>query len=346
MIASGSPTPAGGWIEFYRTEIEPRLSADLVYGNERLEWRRGEGRGPCPLHGGDNPTAFVVLEDTLRWRCWTRCEPGYGDALDFVRLKLGLDVVEAVTWIRGRVGDRLRSPAPPPHERSRPAKPRLPPGEAERLWTACSGITQDAIATAWLWERFHGRVDPGRVEDLDLARALPYSVELPWWASGWRDCDRRTLADRAQHRLIVPMFDAAGVMTSLRARSLRRDQPNPKEKAPRGYRADGLVMADVLGRRLLAGHRDAAELVADAGIWIVEGVTDFIAQTTRWGESDIAPAVFGIVSGSWSAELASCVPDGTEIIVATDADAVGEKYARQVIATLRSRSVRLRRWTP
>jgi hypothetical protein len=44
----------------------------------------GESRGNCPLHGGDNRTAFAVWNGDGRqhWRCWTACNSG-GDALDF-----------------------------------------------------------------------------------------------------------------------------------------------------------------------------------------------------------------------------------------------------------------------
>lgn len=38
--------------------------------------------GPCPLHGGDNPTAFHLNSHKNRWKCFTRC--GHGDVIDFV----------------------------------------------------------------------------------------------------------------------------------------------------------------------------------------------------------------------------------------------------------------------
>lgn len=39
--------------------------------------------GPCPLHGGDNPTAFRVDLRRGLWHCWTAC--GGGDIVDLVR---------------------------------------------------------------------------------------------------------------------------------------------------------------------------------------------------------------------------------------------------------------------
>ncbi|MFQ5902856.1 MAG: toprim domain-containing protein [Candidatus Binatia bacterium] len=40
--------------------------------------------GPCPVHGGDNPRAFVVSLSNNLWHCFTKCDGG-GDIVDLVR---------------------------------------------------------------------------------------------------------------------------------------------------------------------------------------------------------------------------------------------------------------------
>jgi len=40
--------------------------------------------GPCPIHGGDNPSAFVVSISKNLWYCFSRCRAG-GDVIDLVR---------------------------------------------------------------------------------------------------------------------------------------------------------------------------------------------------------------------------------------------------------------------
>jgi DNA primase len=40
--------------------------------------------GPCPLHGGDNPRAFVVSLSKNLWHCFTKCDAG-GDIVSLVR---------------------------------------------------------------------------------------------------------------------------------------------------------------------------------------------------------------------------------------------------------------------
>ena len=51
------------------------LDAGLVRRGPRL-------RGRCPLHGGDNPTAFSVDDERGLWHCFTAC--GGGDVVDLV----------------------------------------------------------------------------------------------------------------------------------------------------------------------------------------------------------------------------------------------------------------------
>ena len=40
--------------------------------------------GPCPLHGGDNPNAFVISLSKNIWHCFTQCNAG-GDVVKLVR---------------------------------------------------------------------------------------------------------------------------------------------------------------------------------------------------------------------------------------------------------------------
>lgn len=76
---------------------------DLVERETRVELKKAgkEFRGPCPIHGGDNHTAFSVFQngtDRWLWHCHTTCNSG-GDALTFIRRVRNLDFVEAVKWM-------------------------------------------------------------------------------------------------------------------------------------------------------------------------------------------------------------------------------------------------------
>ena len=87
-----STIPDNGQIPPKRLDLDSLIGeADLVRLVEQAGGtlkQSGSGyRGPCPLHGGDNPTAFSIYSngsDRQRWHCFTQCDTG-GDAIDFVR---------------------------------------------------------------------------------------------------------------------------------------------------------------------------------------------------------------------------------------------------------------------
>jgi len=94
------------------TTISNRLNLHVILSKASLEdlaqqagakFQRsgGELRGTCPLHKGDNPTAFVIYADSNghpRWHCHTKCDAG-GDAIDFVQRWQGLDFMGAVKYL-------------------------------------------------------------------------------------------------------------------------------------------------------------------------------------------------------------------------------------------------------
>lgn len=67
--------------------LKNRVSIGQVlaaYGlDSQLKVRGDQLTGPCPLHGGDNPTAFRVHLERNLWRCFTRC--GGGDIVELIR---------------------------------------------------------------------------------------------------------------------------------------------------------------------------------------------------------------------------------------------------------------------
>ncbi len=136
------------------------------------------------------------------------------------------------------------------------------------------------------------------------------------------------------------MYDHMGRVATVHARSVGAAEP--KGLTPAGCSIKGAVMADSLGRLILAG---------EAGGWpevrvvVTEGVPDFLAAATQATDSDVlAPALLGIIAGCWSVDLALRVPRHAEVVLATDTDDAGERYAALVAGTLPGR--RLRRWSP
>jgi DNA primase len=68
--------------------------------------------GPCPLHGGDNPHAFVVDRDKNLWYCFTRCSTG-GDVVDLVRRLGHRDYAETAHYLASLAAVPSANHAPP-----------------------------------------------------------------------------------------------------------------------------------------------------------------------------------------------------------------------------------------
>ena len=87
-----------------------KLDELVQQAGTKLHRSGAELRGICPLHHGDNTTAFSVYTDPAgheRWRCYTHCDTG-GDAIDFVRRWRGMDFIGAVKYLAEYVGMELQ----------------------------------------------------------------------------------------------------------------------------------------------------------------------------------------------------------------------------------------------
>jgi DNA primase len=73
--------------------------------------------GPCPVHGGDNPNAFVVTRSRNLWYCFSRCQAG-GDVID---LLARLEAVDRITAARKLAGIVPLHRIPPPARSAKPA---------------------------------------------------------------------------------------------------------------------------------------------------------------------------------------------------------------------------------
>jgi len=171
------------------------------------------------------------------------------------------------------------------------------------------------------WVRLRG-FEP---EQLDgLARALPTGAQLPDWCrfkgKRWSD---------SGHQLVVLMHDATGKPEGLHARSVRPDAPKgEKAGAMAGMETRGLVMANDVGRYLLQ-HTPWVPV----DVVVSEGEPDWLTACTAWASKG-ERACFGIVAGSWSAELASRIPANSRVTVRTHNDKDGDKYAAAILETL------------
>lgn len=310
----------------------------------------GEERRHAPRR--DRRGAIGVRRDGRGWRCMD-CDVS-GDAIDLVALvlrgkrfpELGSAAKDEVrAWFERFAGLDLQNvattPVPPP-----PAAPAQYPPEAEvrDFYDRCLPVDDSADVAGYLRSR---NLSPGIVANFDLARALPVDFNaLPRWASQRADeTGPRVPWTASGHRLIVPLFDAAGTMRSVLARAIR--PAAIKSFAPAGHTRAGLVMACPFGRWLLATGQwpEWWSLEHELRVVVTEGEADFLGWATRWSDAaEYAPATLAVVSGSWTSEIASRLADQTTVLVATDNDKAGDRYAQTIVDTFAGRPVALERW--
>lgn len=289
----------------------------------------------CPVHGERNPSCSVTLgsDGTIRVKCFG-CDFA-GDALTIIAHMHGLSMgredfgevlaigaelggnLGLADEIRGKRERRARKPIPPPTPIREPEYPDN--AELLELWRGCGNPAADGRVARMLVGR---GIDPSAVASQRLAGALLDSQDLPPWAVygrlTWRD---------SGHRLMLPAFDSAGNLRSVRAWRVTEGD-SPKRLPPSGKKAAELVQANLLALGMLRRH------VCPVRLWIVEGEPDYLTTATTFGSGD---AVIGIGSGSWTKKFARRVPLGTRVYVSTHADDAGDRYAAQIIETLTER---------
>lgn len=341
-------TRRAAWIDQAQRLTMAQAVAILgVYG---CDGSRRQGIGPCPACGQESGRGSGDRRRPIHWgqggsaEGWACASCGArGDALQLVSWFVARSTLreagkEGQREVRGFLAAAgVCDPVPDEDWRPRaPVPPRAPPAveevreqppaaEVAALWALAVPVDADAEVADYLAGR---GLDPFAVSVLDLARALPVGAACPRWAR----CAGRRWSET--HRLLLRVVGPDGRTQSLRARSVLAGL-SPKVAAAGGSPAGGMVYADRAARRML--HRqEAGRLV------VVEGDPDWLTWATQpaptWG-------TLGIWSGAWSPALAAAIPDGSEVVLRPheDEDGTGDRYADQVVETLRRRRVRVLR---
>lgn len=311
--------------------------------------RKGMACPSCGEEHRDRKRGAVGLrQDGAGWRCH-KCG-ATGDGIDLAAFHLekrrlrDLDReaqrrvrawFEAQGW-----GTPLECPRPAPTKPTILLRP--PQEEVERFWDASRSLTiarqHDPEAVAFLRERGLER-SLDTIAAADLARLTPAVNGTPW-PSWWP-------AGRARAwRLLVPAFDACGVLTSLHARAVKpvvndQGEPLPRQLWPGSrsgtrYDASGLFFADPTALAVMRGE----VLEGLRTLLVCEGLTDWLAAAA-WCRLHARPdvAVLGGVSGSFSALADVALPEGVRVLAAVDDDAAGDRYFIQISKALASAEV-------
>ncbi len=310
-----------------------------------LKYRHGE-RVACPIHNGKDENFSFQSKGKLTWTCWSTC--GSGDVIELIQKLRGVDFAEALREAADIAGVVLED-VEDPSERERrrverqkylesarkrqqtpePERPYPPNDDVVSMWNCSLPVAEDVEVCEYLKGR---GIDPRLVSSYtDLVRVIPREASLPYWARYRGKLPSHRTWIESGHRLLMRAWDHDGVMRSVRSWRVVDDEHSPKRLPPSGYRASGLVLANQPALLLLRQEWGQCRIV------IVEGEPDHLVWSTNTSDP-----VIGILNGSWNEHFASRIPYGCEVVIRTHCDAAGERYAREVFDSLRSRCSILR----
>jgi DNA primase len=246
-------------------------------------------RGPCPLHGGDDPN-FSIVPDQQIFKCFV-CGEG-GDVFSFVMKHLGHDFPEAVRWVGERVGIQV------PDREEETEDPHAAIREAV------------SFAEEWFRERLRSEEgEPARryLEGRGIQRETAEEYALGYAPDSWRAL-REAAHDRG-------LGDRVLEESGLLARSDRADEPYDRFRNRLVFSIQDLRDRPVgFGGRDLSGRDDAPKYINSpespifqkgrtlyALNWarhairrqefavVVEGYTDVLSLHTRGMDTAVAP---------------------------------------------------------
>lgn len=201
----------------------------------------------------------------------------------------------------------VRDAAPVVHRAPEPVAslPYVDAHEARRFWTRLNAARSSAEVSSWL--------DANRIGQAPCARSI--GTYAPSWAKHWR-------ADGL--RLVLALHDHEGRCRGFAARNVLPDAYGPKSSGAGGFTRTGLVMADGLGVKLLRGQYTGPCLIVEGEKKLL--ISEHLSRG-RW-------ATIATGSGLWSAALAESIGRASRVLVYTDPDEPGARYARAILKTL------------
>lgn len=316
--------------------VDVRAVVDALGLSEGAK-RAGNGLSiRCPAHADRNPSCSVRIasDGTIQVKCHT-CHFG-GDVLHLIAhvrgysLSNGKEFTEVLAEAAEIAGDlmladeiRGGTASRPERKRIDPPKPKPervypPTSEVQSFWGSCLGVDLDMTASRYLSGR---SISPEIVSRKDLLRVIAYDSDRPWWASKGSIPWIRT-----GHRVIARVWDFEGICRSVRAWQCDGKTNNPKRLPPAGHKAAGLTLANDGAVAMLRGELNP-ELVL-----IVEGESDWVTMCCRTDEP-----VLGVGSGFWTQEHANQIPDKARVMILTDNDEAGDRYAKAIAESIGDR---------
>ncbi len=270
--------------------------------------------GPCPIHGGSNPSQFRVDTEKNLWNCFSECKHG-GNVLDFITKKEDVSIheaaIKACEWFNIPLDEVKsdRQSAPETEERSSPAlsaKHKSAPAPASKL--------EDNKPNPPL--KF-------KLEKLD--RAHPYFAErgishetVIDFGLGYFTGDKGLMVGR----IVIPIYNIKGEVVAYCGRwPGEPPEGTPKYKLPTGFRK---------GQEIFNLDRAIKE-ISESPLLLVEGFFDAI-KLHQYGYRKVAALMGSTMTGAQEELIHENTSPNSHVIIMFDEDEAGQA-GREDIAT-------------
>jgi DNA primase len=266
-----------------------------AYGAQRIKGG-GNVRSTCPLHGGDNPSAFVFSSSEKLWYCHTGCQRG-GDVFDFVMEAEECTFMRAVQ-ILADMFDVVVD------------------WENETIEENLFRDQAKAFIERMMKKKKVHELPAFKIKNMKMAKVKNYRGYSPetieWWK--FRLCTEGELQDR----LVIPLEDVDKRLVGITGRATRSDQPEKFMHRPRNLHTGYFLTG--LGRNI--------EFVREAGnkAIIVEGLFD-TAKLWDCGHKNVCCPIGVFFTEEHILQLYKA--GVTDIVLAFDNDKAGRNGMRK-----------------
>jgi len=306
-------------------EVRSRITMENVlqhYGVLDTFKRTGDRlSGPCPIHGGTNPTQFRVDTEKNLWNCFSECKHG-GNVLDFIAKKEDVSIhdaaIKACEWFNIPLEEVKASEksAPEAEDHSSPtpvAKPKPAPAAKPEDGGSPQGPPNPPL-------KF-------RLEKLD--RAHPYFAErgisqetVIDFGLGYFTGDKGLMIGR----IVIPITNVKSEVVAYAGRwPGEPPEGTPKYKLPTGFRK---------GQEVFNLDRAIRE-VTELPLVIVEGFFDAI-KLHQHGHRNVVALMGSTMTAAQEELIRGNTNANSNVVVMFDEDEAG-KAGRDDIAARLSR---------
>jgi DNA primase len=225
--------PKSPFVDFKAVKAAITMEQVLSHYGLMDKFKRGKDslNGPCPIHGGSNPTQFRVSITKNIWNCFSECQHG-GNVLDFIAkmedVSIHAAALKAIQWFNldteAMSGDREPVESDEGKETAPAAKPA--PKPATRTVTAPS--QEKSVPNAPLKFRLDklDRSHPYLLQERKLSEETIVDFGIGYCGKGMMEC-----------RVAIPIHNEKGEIMAYAGRFPGEPpEDTPKYKLPPGFR--------------------------------------------------------------------------------------------------------------